>query len=85
MKLTIPNLNTTKLKVKEQFPNASEETIDLLTKDLKESSKILFIGSYPLTRLLVVMMKKVGVEVVLSNQDHVTNPDEVRLILKANE
>lgn len=85
MKLTIPNLNNTKLKIKEQFPNANEETIELLSKDLKETNKILFIGDYPLTRLLVVMMKKVGVEVVLNNQDHVTKPDEINLILKANE
>jgi hypothetical protein len=81
MKLTIPNLNNTKLKIKEQFPNANEETIELLSKDLKESNKILFIGAYPLTRLLVVMMKKVGVEVVLGNQNHVTKTDEIKLIL----
>lgn len=81
MKLTIPNLTVTKLKIKEQFPTAKEETIELLSKDLKGSDKILFIGNYPLTRLLVVMMKKVGVEVILSNQNHVTKPEEVKLIL----
>jgi hypothetical protein len=81
MKLIIRNLDNTKEKIREQFPIFTEETLQLLTKDLKESDKILFIGSYPLIRIIVAMMKKVGVEVVLNTDDHVARSNEIKLIL----
>lgn len=68
MKLIIRNLNNTKQKIKEEFPQAAEETIDFLIKDLNELQKVFFTGNYPLMRLVIVMMKRIGVEVVIKKE-----------------
>lgn len=80
MKLIIRDLNNTKQKIKEELPQAAEETIEFLTKDLKESHKVFFTGNYPLMRLLIVLMKKVGVEVVI-NKEYSAIPEDAGFLI----